>query len=156
MATKRKDNPKHRAGPKPLPWYDAKQIKDLCDGLRTGASIEIAASRARIGKTLLFERLAAKTPESAELAEQMERARAEGAVGLLAVIGKAATEGNWQAAAKKLEWMYPEVYGRQRIELTGKDGGAVQVAATVAVDLSRLTDDELATARALHAKMQGE
>jgi len=125
------DKPKGKRGPKHKPWYTDKEINDLLAALRNGCSIEIAASRARIGKSLLFERLAAKTPDSVELAERMDGARADGASVLLAVVGKAAVEGNWQAAAKKLEWMYPETYGRQRLELTGKDGGAVQVAAQV-------------------------
>lgn len=131
MATKRKDNPKHGGGTKPLPWYTPKEIVDFCASLRNGASIEIACGRARIGMTKLYERLAEKTEQSAELAKSMAEARADGASVLLAVIGKSAVEGNWQAAAKKLEWMYPDVYGRNRLELTGKDGGAVQVAAQV-------------------------
>ena len=38
----------------------------------------------------------------------------------LAVIEKAASEGElWQAAAWKLERLYPETYGRKRLEVSG-------------------------------------
>jgi hypothetical protein len=61
--------------------------------------------------------------------ETVKQAEGKAAVGWLAKIEVAANDGNWQAAAWKLERRYPGEYGRQRIELTGKDGGPVTVKA---------------------------
>jgi hypothetical protein len=65
-----------------------------------------------------FERWRAKAetaPEHSPLGQLRERLRqAEGraAIGWLAKIEKAATEGNWQACAWKLERRWPETFGR--------------------------------------------
>jgi hypothetical protein len=48
----------------------------------------------------------------------------------LAIIGRAADE-HWQAAAWRLERRFPERYARnRRVELTGKDGGPVEIKIT--------------------------
>jgi hypothetical protein len=52
----------------------------------------------------------------------VEEAEGIAAVGWLAKIEKAANDGTWQAAAWKLERRYPQQYGRQSLEMVGKDG----------------------------------
>ena len=53
----------------------------------------------------------------AEFAEQVKKTEGRAATGWLAKIEAAANEGNWQAAAWKLERRYPNEYGRQIIQL---------------------------------------
>ncbi|MFH1605361.1 MAG: hypothetical protein ABIH03_15815, partial [Pseudomonadota bacterium] len=60
-----------------------------------------------------------------ELFEGIARAEGEAAVKWLAIIEKHAAE-NPAWAAWKLERRYPDMYGRQRIEVTGADSGAIQ------------------------------
>lgn len=73
-----------------------------------------------------------------EFHEAIKKAEGAGAVGWLLKIEQAATAGNWQAAAWKLERRYPQDYGRRVTEVQGKDGGPVQTE-----DIS-LTDDQRA------------
>ena len=44
-----------------------------------------------------------------------------------------------------LKGAWPEKYGRERHELTGKDGGAIQHQVRQSIDLSSLSDEELDT-----------
>ena len=44
---------------------------------------------------------------------------------------KDASETVWQASAWLLERRFPDDYGRNKVEVTGKDGGAVEVENTV-------------------------
>lgn len=167
-----------KRGPKSK--YSAAVVAKLAQAVELGASIESACGYAQIGYSTLYEWLAKKTPESAELADAITHARAKGAVALLQHMETAINAGSWQAAARKLEWMFPETYGRRRFEVTGKNGGTVTPPAQViliprtardsdewwqwvqqdlaaeSLDLSKLTDEELAMARALHAKMQAD
>lgn len=48
-----------------------------------------------------------------DFAAMIELAQGKAQVGWLAKIEKAATDGNWQAAAWKLERRYPDEYGRR-------------------------------------------
>lgn len=54
----------------------------------------------------------------------LTRAETITSTSMMAQIRKASTE-DWRAAAWWLEHRYPEEYGKQRIEHTGKDGGPV-------------------------------
>lgn len=64
-----------------------------------------------------------------EFYEATQKAESEGAMGWLAKIEKAANDGNWQAAAWKLERRYPKDYGRTVVsnEHTGANGGAIKL-----------------------------
>lgn len=66
----------------------------------------------------------------------------------LARIEQAANNGVWQAAAWKLERLYPRLYGRTIQEHTGLDGGPIEVA-DVSSDRDALAGrlDELAERR---------
>jgi hypothetical protein len=58
--------------------------------------------------------------------DAIEKALADGEIRDVAIVAKAALE-NWQAAAWKLERRNPGRWGRVRHEITGKDGGPVEV-----------------------------
>lgn len=79
--------------------------------------------------------------------EATKAAEADAVVGWLAKIEKAASDGNWQAAAWKLERRYPRDYGRTVVsqEVSGKDGGAIQSEARVVLDFGSMSDGELTT-----------
>lgn len=57
-----------------------------------------------------------------DLYAAVKQAEATALVGWLAKIERAANEGTWQAAAWKAERRFPEDFGRQRLEVTGRDG----------------------------------
>ena len=79
-----------------------------------------------------------------EFSDAVEKALAHAEVRDVAIIGKAAEE-NWQAAAWRLERKFPNKWGRkQTIEHQGKDGGPIETSHTEQLDLSNLTDEELA------------
>ena len=62
----------------------------------------------------------------AEFHARLTEAEGRAAIGWLAKIEKVANEGDWKAAAWKLERRYPETYGRtfQKLALTTPDGTA--------------------------------
>jgi hypothetical protein len=105
-------------------------IDKLCQALRVGATYELAAKYAGISySTFLTWRHRAETAKDgtalALLRDRMEQVEGEAAIGWLAKIELAATEGNWQAAAWKLERRYPEQYSREavkKVALTTPDG----------------------------------
>jgi hypothetical protein len=93
-------------------------IEKLEQALMLGATYELAAMYAGISVST-FERwrnrAADASPDTAlgRLRDRLIQAEGRAAIGLLAKIEKAATDGNWQAAAWKLERRYPDQYGRK-------------------------------------------
>jgi hypothetical protein len=61
-----------------------------------------------------------------EFYEAVEKATANAEAGMVAII-KLASRDTWQAAAWWLERRAPDRWGRQRQEITGKDGGDIVV-----------------------------
>lgn len=107
--------------------------RKLLEAIRSGATYEIAAKYAGIGRSTLHRWLAAGRagdPDYLELAQAVDEAESQGAVQCLALIRKSAMGGTWQAAAWLLERRYPDQYGRtvQRVEHTG---------------LEQMTDEEI-------------
>lgn len=78
-----------------------------------------------------------------EFYEATQKAESEGAMGWLAKIEKAANDGNWQAAAWKLERRYPRDYGRTVVsnEHTGANGGAIETTATIIIKTGMSLDE---------------
>ena len=108
-------------------------IDKLCQALLVGATYELAALYAGISADTFarWRHQAASAPPGTVLATLRDRlAEAEGraAIGWLAKIEAAASEGNWQAAAWKLERRYPRQFGKtiQEQHHTGADGGPIQ------------------------------
>lgn len=103
--------------------YTPETVDKLTQAIRLGATYALACNYAGIGVSTFHEWLNAKP----EFAEAIKDAEGTGAIGWLAKIEAAASDGNWQAAAWKLERRYPDMYGRNRVELTGANGGPVRV-----------------------------
>lgn len=128
-------------------------IEKIVGYLRAGAYVETAAAAAGISKQTLYTWLRRAVDENeedpifAKFAAAVEEAQALAEVRDIALIGKAA-ETQWQAAAWRLERKSPERWGRKdRVELSGKNGGPVQTAALVQViELPPLEDETNALA----------
>lgn len=118
-------------------------LKDqICKVVRAGNYIETAAAYAGLSKQTLYDwmkrgrreaeaRISGKPAVRREekyvrFLDAIEKALADGEIRDVAIVAKAATE-NWQAAAWKLERRNPGRWGRVRHEITGKDGGPVEV-----------------------------
>ena len=91
--------------------YNAATTKKIVDAIRVGATFRLACLYAGIDQGT-FENWRARYSDFADAVKEAEGA---GAVGWLAKIEQAAKDGNWQAAAWKLERKYPREYGRRVI-----------------------------------------
>lgn len=97
----------------------------ILKALRLGATYELAARYGGIHYDTLNE----WRKDDPEFSEAIEKAEGDAATSWLERIETAANEGNWQAAAWKLERRYPESYGRREVtkhEHSGPNGGAIQ------------------------------
>lgn len=113
----------------------------IVEALSAGNYLETAAQYAGIHPATLFRWLDRgrealdsddfdKHPDKiyGEFCEAVEKTRAQAEVRAVALIRKAAMDGTWQAAAWFLERSHPHKWGRQnKVEVTGKNGGAVEV-----------------------------
>ena len=97
--------------------------------LRAGSYLETAAAAAGVSKSTLhrwLQRGSEGEEPFAHFADQVEEALAASELRDLARIDKAA-DGNWQAAAWKLERRNPKMWGRREYtQLTGADGGPIR------------------------------
>lgn len=107
--------------------YTPQTVKKITDALRMGATYELACGYAGIS----FETFSQWREKKPEFLEAVKEAEGAAAVGWLAKIEKAANDGEWQAAAWKLERRYPEMYGRKvndnRNTHSGPGGGPIPV-----------------------------
>lgn len=124
--------------------------RKVCASLRVGVSYKVAAASAGI----VYESLRAwrargrdaikeaggdinAVPDAdkphAAFAVALEKAEAQAIEARVKRIANAGKEGYWQADAWWLERVHPEQFARtQRTEITGQNGGPVQVAGTLA------------------------
>lgn len=137
--------------------------------LRAGNYLETAAAYAGVNKVTVYKwlkrgarslRKSSKTGEpipEAELAfvefsNAVQRARAEAEARALQLIAKAG-ESQWQAAAWRLERMFPQRWGRSnRVEVSGPNGEPVAVNVKrdrIDKALKNLTDEQLEALAAL-------
>lgn len=91
--------------------YNPETVKKIVDAIRVGATHELAAAYAGINQDTLTN----WKHRYSDFSDAIKEAEGAGAVGWLAKIEKAANDGNWQAAAWKLERRYPQQYGRRVI-----------------------------------------
>jgi hypothetical protein len=104
-------------------------IEKLVNAILLGATYELAALYAGISRDT-FDRWRKKMPHAkpgsdlALLRDRLNEAEGRAAIGWLAKIESVASQGNWQAAAWKLERRYPETYGRAFVKVapTTPDG----------------------------------
>jgi transposase len=107
---------RHVAGTTPL--LTESLITDLSDVIRQGAYVETAAALCGISKDTFYRwlRQAEKVdaPDSIlKLSYAIKKAMAEAELRDLTVIDGAAQNGQWQAAAWRLERKFPHRWGRQ-------------------------------------------
>jgi hypothetical protein len=105
--------------------YSRDRARRVIEALGVGATYELASKYAGISPDTLDRWRKA----NAGFAEEMAEAEGRAATGWLAVIEQAARNGDWRAAAFKLERRYPASYGKtvQEQQLVGKDGGEAVV-----------------------------
>jgi transposase len=102
--------------PSKLTAENAQRIADL---VRVGNYLETAAAAANVHRVTLHRWLRRGQEEESglyrEFLESVEKAQAEAESRDVALIAKAARDGNWQAAAWRLERRFPRKYG-QRVQ----------------------------------------
>lgn len=103
--------------------YTPETVDKLTQAIRLGATYQLACDYAGITRETFYQWMKGK----ADFSDAIKRAEGAASVTWLAKIEQAASDGNWQAAAWKLERRYPDQYGRNRVELTGANGGPVRV-----------------------------
>jgi hypothetical protein len=88
----------------------------ICDAIGIGATYDLAAKYGGVA----YETFRRWRESNRAFCAAIESAEARAAVGWLAKIEQAASDGTWQAAAWKLERRYPQLYGRtvQQVEAT--------------------------------------
>lgn len=102
--------------------YSAEVVARIVQALELGATYDLAA---RFGG-ITYETFNRWRKSKPAFSEAVEKAEGEAAVKWLAKIELAASAGNWQAAAWKLERRYPAQYGRQTsMRVDQQEGGAL-------------------------------
>lgn len=104
--------------------------------LKGGATYRMAAAAIGCDETTLIRWRHA----DADFASDCARAELAGSLELLKKI-KAAASADWRAAAWILERRYPRDYGRHLLEVTGAEGGALDVKTEIRFVWSDDTDD---------------
>ena len=102
--------------------YSDDVVARIVQALELGATYELAARYGGIS----YETFNTWRKVKPAFSEAVERAEGEAVVKWLAKIELAASAGNWQAAAWKLERRYPSQYGRRgNLEIEQKENGAL-------------------------------
>lgn len=98
--------------------YTPETIEKLLQAIRMGATYDLACKYAGIS----FELFCQWRNEKVDFLDAVKEAEGQAAYGWLEKIEKAANDGNWQAAAWKLERRYPRDYGKtvQETEHSGQ------------------------------------
>ena len=113
-AVRRNLQPRPRGRPSKL--THERQAK-ICDAIRAGNYLETAAAFAGIDKTTMYlwmrKGRAANRGKHREFVDAVEKAMADAEARDVALIGKAAADGTWQAAAWRLERKHPDRWGRR-------------------------------------------
>ena len=116
----------------------------IVTAIRAGSYLDDAAAYAGISRAVVFRWLAQgkdaqQRHEAGEtltdfetilidFVDAVENARAQAVIRNVGIIQSAAQNGQWQAAAWYLERTNPRKWGRhETVEITGADGGAIQV-----------------------------
>jgi hypothetical protein len=114
--------------------YTPETVDKLTQAIRLGATYELACMYAGIDGSTFY----AWRNSKPEFSDAIKAAEGDGAIKHLANIDRAANgiknaDGHWvelpdwKASAWKLERRYPQMYGRQAVEISGPDGGAIVV-----------------------------
>ena len=133
----------------------------IIDAVRTGVPYTHACELAGIAyQTFLNwqEKGEAGEPKYVDFLEHLKRAKGEAVEARIKRIEAAGKQGSWQADAWWLERQIPSEFGkREAVELTGKDGGALEVEHSGTSTLELLADKEAcALASALIARLSNK
>lgn len=115
----------------------------VCQAIQLGATYVHACNYAGIS----YETFRRWMRENVAFHDAVKEAEGKATVGWLAKIEKAASDGNWTAAAWKLERRYPNDYGRRDMRDTAQEPqedaqNAEQVRSDVLARISRLMASE--------------
>lgn len=103
----------------------------IITAISAGAYLETAAAHGSISETTFYRWLQEGEQSTSgakrEFWEAVKKAEADAELMRLARISKAGQEGSWQADAWYLERRYPNRWGKRVNEVSGPDGGPVQV-----------------------------
>lgn len=119
------------AGSRPTK-FTRETVDRLLEAVRAGLPYHLAAEAAGISYDTFNEWHQGRFPRGAdkalksEFSDALTRAKGESALTLMQIIRTAAPE-DWRAAAWILERRFPKDFGKQLVELTGEDGGPVQI-----------------------------
>ena len=116
--------------------YTPETVDKLTQAIRLGATYVLACNYAGISQETFSQWRNTKP----EFSEAITQAEGDAAIKWLALIEKHAQEQP-QWAAWKLERRYPEMYGRQRVEMTGAEGGPIATEITIRQVPARSEDD---------------
>jgi predicted HNH restriction endonuclease len=118
----------------------------LLSALRAGNTRQAAAAFAEIDRATFYRWINA----DAAFRDTVEKAEADAEVRFASHVARAATNGTWQAAAWWLERLRPNDFAlRNRVEMTGKDGGpieSVNITNDLSPEVKRRLRDRLARA----------
>lgn len=129
--------------------YSPEVVAKIIQAIDMGATQELAAGFGGIS-TDTFHVWRDRYPD---FAAKLREAEGRAAVKWLAKIEAAATD-DWKAAAWKLERRHPHAYGKTVSEQ--QHSGEVGIRRYIGVDLSALSDEELALYERLAEKVQGD
>lgn len=88
--------------------YNEITARKICDAIRLGATYELAAAYAGINYDTFNE----WRKKYSAFSESIKKSEGLGAIGWLAKIEQAAKDGDWRAAAWKLERRHPKAFGK--------------------------------------------
>jgi hypothetical protein len=127
-------------------------IEKMLDALRLGMTRRAASGAAGFSKSTLYRMLENDTDGTLLTAIEKAEAQAEATYSTI-VANAAADPKNWTAAAWWLERRHPADYAkREKVEMTGKDGGPIDHR-----NVTALPDHERqALADAIRAHLRGE
>lgn len=119
--------------------YNPERVANIIQAIELGATFVIAANSAGVSENTFYRWM----KEYPEFDEAVNKAASKAAIRWLAKIEQAASQGNWQAAAWKLERRFPRDYGRHIIE----HDGAIDYVIDLAIPKSNqaLNDDRAST-----------
>lgn len=116
--------------------FTRETIDRLMRGIRMGLTYELACMHAGIDYNTFNDWRNGKFPRrldddqkqlKIEFLDMLTRAEGDSAMRHMSTIMQAAAQGDWKAAAWALERRWPHHYGKEVVELTGKDGGPVEI-----------------------------
>lgn len=124
------------------------RVARFLEAVSLGASRGLAASYAGMNKRIM-DGWINRIPE---LQEAVDSAEAVAALRWLRKIEDAIEAGTWQAAAWKLERIYPDIYGRRDIQqIQGPGGGPILVESPAVAQQAKTTVDQWREQRRLNS-----